>query len=177
MSRATKEELESAQARRLAIVDDLLELLTSDRISTKELQRLRLVSHCFAIEPVIQELCEGSGSIEARTEKALACAISALQIAIDSEPPPTPEWMLKRRKADKENREAEKEFKQKLSGLKSAGKEPEPVKSPSRSIHNRPKGELTEAQREHVRKLTNARQARYRAKLKAKKAGNAPESI
>jgi hypothetical protein len=116
VSRASSEEIAAATARRNEIIDTLLEVLTSDAFTTKELQHFRLVSHLFSIDPVIQELCSGSSTIEARTEKALACAMAALSIAMDDTPPPPTERQLERREGQAEARAAERAFKQSLAG-------------------------------------------------------------
>ena len=116
MSRASSAEVLAATARRTEITNALLELLTSDAMSTKELQHYRFIGDIFSIAPVIQELCSGSSTIEARTEKALACAMAALTIAMDDTPPPPTERQLERREAQAEARAAERQFKQSLAG-------------------------------------------------------------
>ena len=162
MSRS--EDVQAAAARRSEIVNSLLEFLC-DNFSAKELQHYRLISHLFSIEPVIKELCADSSTIEARTEKALACAMCALTIAMDDTPPPPTERQLERREA----RLAAKEFEEKVAGLKSAGKEPEPV-SPVKppSMHNKPRADLSPDDLERVRKSGRERQARWRAKTRAR---------
>ena len=72
MSRS--QEVAEASARRMAIVDELLNLLTSDAISTKELQRLRFVAEIFGITKVVAELCSSASTREGRSELALAPA-------------------------------------------------------------------------------------------------------
>jgi hypothetical protein len=133
MSRASSSEIAAASARRTEIVNTLLEVLTSDAFTTKELQHFRIVSHLFSIDPVIQELCSGSSTIEARTEKALACAMAALSIAMDDTPPTPSERVLKRREERREAREVDKAFKQSLAG-KVAVKPGKPQSAPASTI-------------------------------------------
>jgi hypothetical protein len=155
MSRASSEEIAAASARRTEIANTLLEVLTSDAFTTKELQHFRLVSHLFSIDPVIQELCSGSSTIEARTEKALACAMAALTIVMDDTPPPPTERQLERREA----RAAAKEFEQRVANLKPAG-QPEPAE-PEPSAQDK---------LDRIRQKNRDRQRERRARLKAEKA-------
>lgn len=182
-----KDEVEAATAKRMAIVDQLLELLTGPAISSKELGRLRFVSVVFGIAPVIKELCNAS-SVEGRCELALAAALCALNVALDDTPPQPSERQLER----KERREASKQFEATVTRAKSAANaedaqvenkegsanaedaDKEPVKSPS--IYNRPRAELSPEELERVRKMTAERQARYRAKLKASNGAKATRS-
>jgi hypothetical protein len=153
MSRASSAEVLAATARRTEITNALLELLTSDAISTKELQHYRFVGDIFSIAPVIQELCSGSSTIEARTEKALACAMAALAIAIDDTPPAPTERQLARREERREAREAERAFKQSLAAGKGAkpaasSKEDKPLKIPGRTskYYHAKRAKMTEAE-------------------------------
>jgi hypothetical protein len=112
MSRASSEEVLAATERRNEIINALLEVLTGPVFSTKELQRLRFVSEIFAIAPLIEELCASASTIEGRTELALAAAMCALNITMDSDPPAPSQRVIERREA----REAEKQFKESLAG-------------------------------------------------------------
>jgi hypothetical protein len=159
MSRATPEEIAAATARRTEIINHLLEFLTGDAFSTKELQHFRFVGDIFSISAVIKELCANSSTTEARTELALAAAMCALNIAIDDSPPPPSQRILDRREERRESRAAAKEFEQRVAGLKpdgvakSAGK-PEPSAQEHLDL---------------IRKRNRDRQRERRARLKAKK--------
>lgn len=104
---------------------------------------------------------------------ALSIALAALNAAVSDEPVQPTERQIER----KQRREAAKQFEASLVGKSDADggacvAEPEkPVKTPS--IHNRPRAELSPDDLERVRKSQRERQARWRAKAKSQKTGNA----
>jgi hypothetical protein len=125
----SRSEVTAATARRNEIVNALLEVLTSDAFTTKELQHYRFVGEIFQVSSVVRKLCSSASSLEGRTELSLSVALAALAIAIDDTPPGPSERVLKRREA----READKAFKRSLAAGKSAkraasSKEDKPLK-------------------------------------------------
>lgn len=108
---SAKEEIAAATAKRMAIVDALLELLTGPEISSQEMARIRFVGDIFKITPVIQELCASASSIQGRQELALAAALAALNVALDDTHPPPSKRVLEAR----EHREAGRIFKARLN--------------------------------------------------------------
>jgi hypothetical protein len=133
MSRASSEEALAATARRNEIVLQLLELLTSDSFTTKELQHYRFVGEIFQVNSVVREMCSSASSLEGRTELALSGALAALAIAIDDTPPAPTQRHAERKEARRESRDAERAFKQSLAG-KVAVKAPKPQSAQASTI-------------------------------------------
>ena len=162
----SKEEIRLSQERRDGIINFLLDYLTGDQIDSKTLGHFRFIAEMFGITAKVKEMTKAS-SIQGREELALSIALASLNVAVSDEPVEPTVRQLERREA----REASKQFEACLAGKNDAdggacGAEPvKPVKPPS--IHNRPRASLSPEQLERVRKASNERQARWRAKAKA----------
>jgi hypothetical protein len=166
------EEIRLSQERRDRIVNFLLEWLTGPDIDSQTLGHFRFIGEMFGINSKVKEMCRAS-SIQGRQELAVSIALAALNMAVSDEPVQPTERQIERR----ERREAAKQFEASLAGESDAEggacvAEPDkPVKPPS--IHNRPRAELSPDDLERVRKSQRERQARWRAKAKSEKTGNA----
>lgn len=163
----TAEEMRLSQERRDRIVNFLLEWLTGPEIDRKTLGHFRFIGEMFGLTAKVKEMVGRTSSVQGRQELCVSLSIAALSLAVDKSPVELTERQLER----KERREAAKQFEACLAGKNDAdggacGAEPvKPVKPPS--IHNRPRASLSPEQLERVRKASNERQARWRAKAKA----------
>jgi hypothetical protein len=169
----TKDEIRLSQERRDKIIDYLLEWLTGDQIDSKTLGHFRFIGTMFGLNAKVRDLVGRTSSVQGRQELCVSLALAALNVAVSDDPVQPTERQLERR----ERREAAKQFEASLAGKSDADggacvAEPDkPPKPPS--IHNRPRAELSPNDLERVRKSQRERQARWRAKAKAVKAGNA----
>ena len=107
-----------------------------------------------------------ASSLQGRQELAVTIALAGLNLAVSDEPVQPTERQIERR----ERREAAKQFEAALAGKSDADggacvAEPvKPNKPPS--IYNQRRSKLSPEDLERVRRLTNERMARYRAKVK-----------
>ena len=173
MSQSTAEEIRLSQERRNAILTFVLDYFTGDQIDRKTLGHFSFVAEMFGLTKKIKEMVGKTSSVQGRQELCVSIALVALNLAVSDEPVEATDGQLERR----ERREAAKQFKASLAGKSDADggacvAEPDkPVKPPS--IHNRPRAELSPDDLERVRKSQRERQARWRAKAKSEKTGNA----
>jgi hypothetical protein len=163
---ATKEEIQLGRDRRDRIINFILEYFTGPEIDRKTLGHFRFIAEMFGITAKVKEMC-GASSIQGRQELAVTIALAALNVAIDDSPPPPSERQLERR----ERREAAKQFEASLAGKIDADGGA-CVAEPDKSVKP-PRAELSRDDLERVRKSQRERQARWRAKAKCEKTGNA----
>lgn len=164
----TKEEVQLSQERRDAILTFILEYFTGPEIDRKTIGHFAFLGEVFGLTGKVKEMVGKTSSIQGRQELCVSIALAALNLALDDSPPEPTAHQLER----KERREAAKQWKETVAA---AGKSKEPVRQvKSPSIYNQRRSKLSPEELERVRLLTNERMARYRAKLKAKKAAQEP---
>jgi hypothetical protein len=158
----SKEEIQLSQERRDGIVNFLLEWLTGDQIDSKTLGHFRFVGEMFGLAAKVREIVGKTSSVQGRQELCVSLAVAALNLAVSDEPVRPTDRQLERREA----RAAAKQFEAAVAGKSEADAEPvKPLKA--RGIYGKPRASLSSKELEHVRKMANARQARWKAKRKA----------
>ena len=169
----TKAEIRLSQERRDGILNFILEYFTGDQISRKDLGHFAFLAQMFGLDAKVKEMVGRTSSLQGRQELCVSLALAALNLAVSDEPVEPTTRQLERI----ELREAAKQFEASLAGKSDADDgvcvaEPDkPVKPPS--IHNRPRAELSPDDLERARNSRRERQAKWRAKVKAEKAGSA----
>ena len=103
----------------------------------------------------------------------VAVMLTAAEMALDDQPRESDQAFARRMTAQLEQNAADIKARR-STGAFATNPEPEPVKPVKPpSIHNRPRAELSPDDLERVRKSRRERQARWRAKTKFEKTGNA----
>jgi hypothetical protein len=170
------EEVRLSQDRRDKILDFLLEWLTGDQIDSKTLGHFRFIGTMFGLTAKVKEMVGRTSSVQGRQELAVSLALAALNIAVSDEPVQATERQLERREA----REAEKAFKQSLTGRGKAapalpiGNKPAATKrqrsqDPSAVYKRQRRANMTEDELAALRAYGTQRQRERRARLKAAK--------
>jgi hypothetical protein len=164
MSQATTEEVRLSQERRDAILTFVLDYFTGDQIVRRTLAHFAFIAEVFGVNAKVREMVGKTSSVQGRQDLCVSLALAALNLAVSDEPVEATDRQLERREA----RAAAKQFKAAVVAAKPAGAvapAPDAAKTvrPYRSIHNRPISELSESQREHVRKMRRERIARWKA--------------
>lgn len=161
---ASKEEIQLSQNRRDAILTFILEYFTGDQISRKDLGHFAFLAQMFGLDAKVREMVGRTSSLQGRQELCVSLALAALNLAVSDEPIEPTDRQIERR----ESRSAQKQFEAAVVSAKPAVAGASTVKPVNaRGIYGKPRSSLSLEELRHVRKMANARQARWKAKRKA----------